>query len=60
MAKSNGGIEVGSFQTSGADDDLEQEEPKQRGGDGSAVMNAPKQLNPNHPHNYAHKRPMTG
>ena len=58
MAKSKDGIEVGEFE--GPEKDAIASEPKQRGGDGSAVMSAPKQLNPNHPHNFAHKRPMTG
>lgn len=56
MAQSKDGIEVGEYQTSGADGDLEGSEPKQRGGDGSAKSNLiayPRS-------EYAHKRPVTG
>jgi hypothetical protein len=56
MAKSTDGIEEGSFQTSGVNDPID--EPKQRGGDGSAVMEKPKSSTPNH--HFAHKRPVTG
>ena len=50
------GIEEGSYQTSGADGDLQGSEPKQRGGDGSAKANiyAYPQTD------FAHKRPVTG
>ena len=45
--KGERGIEVGSFQTSGADGDLEQDEMKPRGG--SSVPD----------HHFAHSRPVT-
>jgi hypothetical protein len=53
MAKSKDGIEVGGYQTSGADRDLQQDEPKQRGGEGSAKSNIYA-----HPRDeFAHKQP---
>ena len=60
MAKSTDGIEVGSYSTSGVNDKAD--DPKQRGGDGSAKMSHPKMMvNGNAPpHHFAHKRPMTG
>ena len=56
MAKSKDGIEVGSYQTSGINDPID--EPKQRGGNGSAVMDKPKGGTATHM--FAHKRPVTG
>ena len=56
MAKSKDGIEVGEFETSGKDADLEQQESKQRGGEGSAKANIYA-----HPRTeFAHKQPVTG
>lgn len=53
MAKSTDGIEVGEFETSGADNDLQQQESKQRGGEGSAKSNIYA-----HPRTeFAHKQP---
>lgn len=55
MTKLKDGIEVGEFQTSGADNDLQQDEMKERGGRGSAKSNMFA-----HPRtNYAHKQPVT-
>jgi hypothetical protein len=51
MAKSKGGIETGSFQTSGVNDEMKDTEPKARGGDGSAKMSKTA------PHMFAHKQP---
>ena len=60
MAKSTDGIEVGSYQTSGVNDDVQDGESKPRGGNGSARMAKPK-MTPNAPaHHFAHKRPVTG
>ena len=54
--KSKDGIEVGEFQTSAIDKDLQQEESKQRGGQGSAKPNIYA-----HPRTeFAHKQPVTG
>ena len=56
MAQTKDGIEVGEFETSAKDGDLQQEESKQRGGEGSAKSNLIA-----HPRTeYAHKRPVTG
>ena len=53
MVKSTDGIEEGEFATSGKDGELEQEESKQRGGDGSAKANLMA-----HPRTeFAHKQP---
>ena len=53
MAKSTDGIEEGEFETSGKDGELEQQESKQRGGDGSAKSNIIA-----HPRTeFAHKQP---
>lgn len=60
MAKSKDGIEVGSYQTSGVNDDVMEGEAKQRGGNGSAVMDKPKMMPNAPPHHFAHKRPVTG
>ena len=55
MAKSTDGIEEGEFETSAKDGDLQQEESKQRGGEGSAKSNIFA-----HPRSeFAHKRPVT-
>jgi hypothetical protein len=59
MAKSTDGIEVGSYQTSGVNDDVQEGEAKPRGGNGSAVMAKPKMASGMQPHHFAHKRPMT-
>jgi hypothetical protein len=60
MAKSTDGIEVGSYQTSGVNDDVQEGESKPRGGDGSAMMAKPKVMPNTPPHHFAHKRPMVG
>jgi hypothetical protein len=62
MAKSTDGIEKGSFQTSGVNDDVQEGEAKPRGGNGSAKMTNPKMaVNGSTPnHHFAHKRPVTG
>lgn len=53
--KSKDGIEVGEFQTSAKDGELEQQESKQRGGAGSAKSNIYA-----HPRTeFAHKQPVT-
>jgi hypothetical protein len=53
MAKSTDGIEVGSYQTSGVNDDVKEGEAKQRGGNGSAKFNIYA-----HPRTaFAHKQP---
>lgn len=55
MAKSTDGIEVGEYQTSGVNDDVQEGEAKPRGGEGSAKYNIYA-----HPQTeFAHKRPMT-
>lgn len=55
MAKSQDGIEVGEYQTSGVNDDVKDGESKPRGGEGSAKSTAMA-----HPQTeFAHKRPMT-
>jgi len=59
VAKSTDGIEVGSFSTSGVNDEMKDTEPKARGGDGSAVMAKPKMATNAPAHHFAHKRPMT-
>lgn len=57
MAKSTDGIEKGSYSTSGVNDEID--EPKQRGGDGSAKMEPARSASiPSH--HFAFKRPMTG
>lgn len=55
------GIEVGSFQTSDADGDLQQEESKFQGrGMGSAMSGDGGKLRGNTPnHHFAHSRPVT-
>ena len=68
MAKSTGGIEAGSYQTSGVNDPIS--EPKQRGGNGSARMmrdrdedmasEAKMRRDRPTPHLFAHKMPVTG
>jgi hypothetical protein len=54
MTKSGGGIEVGSYQTSGVNDDVKDGESKPRGGEGSARSGDSLP-----PHHFAHKRPVT-
>ena len=55
MAKSQDGIEVGEYQTSGVNDDVKDGESKPRAGEGSAKSTAMA-----HPQTeFAHKRPMT-
>lgn len=54
------GIEAGSFQTSGADGDLEQDEMKATGrGMGSAMAGDGGKSQSHPPHHFAHKRPVT-
>jgi hypothetical protein len=60
MAKSTDGIEVGSYQTSGVNDDVQEGESKPRGGNGSATMAKPKMVANAASHHFAHKRPVTG
>lgn len=57
MAKSKDGIETGSFQTSGVNDEMKDTEPKARGGNGSAVMAKSSKIAP---HMFAHKQPVCG
>ena len=55
MTKSQDGIEVGEYQTSGVNDDVKEGESRPRGGEGSA-----KSMARAHPQTeFAHKRPVT-